>query len=306
MYMFIIKLNSMQGVCMVSPEMRAPEPTMHHVGPLIRARRRELGLTLEALARTVGCAKSYLSTIENERKAPPSQALLLRLERGLQLADGALQTARQWQSMPREMQREMIDLRNERHIAQRLATLLAGTDLDAAHRSGELGRLVGRLSEEPVHGSSIGAPSGLPMQVPLINNVAAGYPRQFTDLDYPARVADAYVSVPEVSDADAFAARVVGDSMEPAYREGDIVVFSPRVDATGGSDCFVRLSEGPPHAGETTFKRVYFEAGVEGESECGQNIRLQPLNSAYPPRVVPREAVEGLYRAVYVIREVGG
>src|SRR6185295_16344626 len=81
----------------------------------------------------------------------------------------------------------------------------------------------------------------LPVQAPLINKVAAGYPTEFTDLGYPARVADEYVSAPGVTDADAFAARVVGDSMMPLYREGDIVVFSPERDTKDGDDCFVRL-----------------------------------------------------------------
>ena len=55
------------------------------------------------------------------------------------------------------------------------------------------------------------------------------------------------------------------------------MVFSPARTVTPGMDCFARLE--PDH--ETTFKRVYFESGPEGE----ELIRLQPLNSAYPPRV---------------------
>ena len=91
--------------------------------------------------------------------------------------------------------------------------------------------------------------------VPVVNSVQAGYPREFTDLGYPARVADDYVAVPGITDPDAFAARVVGDSMEPAYIEGDIVIFSPLVDATDGTDCFVRLVRDD----ETTFKRVFVD-----------------------------------------------
>jgi phage repressor protein C with HTH and peptisase S24 domain len=127
----------------------------------------------------------------------------------------------------------------------------------------------------------------------LINKVAAGYPREFTDLGYPARIADEYVRCPDVTDPDAFAARVVGDSMMPDYREGDVVVFSPTRDVKDGNDCFVRLERDA----ETTFKRVYFE----GEGR----LRLQPLNARYSPRVVNREDVGGLYAAVSVIRRVG-
>ena len=99
------------------------------------------------------------------------------------------------------------------------------------------------------------------------------------------------------SDPDAFAARVVGDSMTPDYREGDVVIFSPARDVKNGSDCFARIWPDD----ETTFKRVFFEAGPAGE----ELIRLQPLNPAYPARVLPREGVVGLFAAVSVMRRIG-
>ena len=91
---------------------------------------------------------------------------------------------------------------------------------------------------------------------------------------------------PDVTDPEAFAARVVGDSMEPDYREGEVVVFSPGLPTPSGSDCFVRLERD----NETTFKRIYLE-------NDGRTIRLQPLNGAYPPRSVDREDVSGLWAA---------
>ncbi|MEM6749919.1 MAG: S24 family peptidase [Planctomycetota bacterium] len=124
---------------------------------------------------------------------------------------------------------------------------------------------------------------------PLINKVAAGHPADFTDLGYPARAADAAAPVPpSMDDPDAFAARVTGDSMEPAYREGDLVIFSPAADVIDGCDCFARLE--PDH--ETTFKRVRLD------DERGL-IRLEPLNPQYPVRELPRERVAGLFRAVW-------
>ena len=125
-----------------------------------------------------------------------------------------------------------------------------------------------------------------PQRVPLINKVAAGYPTGFTDLDYPARVADEYVFAANLDDPDAFAAAVVGESMLTDYREGDIVIFSPLAATQDGCDCFVRLE--PDH--ECTFKRIYFEDGGR--------IRLQPLNPRFASRIVDREEVAGLYRAV--------
>ena len=126
--------------------------------------------------------------------------------------------------------------------------------------------------------------------VPVINKVAAGYPAEFDDLGYPVGFADDYVRCPDIHDPNAFAVRVVGDSMEPKFGEGDIVVFSPSTDVQSGDDCFVRFSM--PH--ETTFKRVFFEA--EGR------IRLQPRNTDYAPLIVDGQRVNGMYRAAIHFR----
>lgn len=292
---------------------------MQTVGGIIRAQRQALGLTLQQVADMVGCTKGYLSSIENNRREnPPSGALLQRIEGALRLPADRLVSVGRWQETPEPVRRRVLDLETDRHMARRLARLLAREGVDRLHRSGELQRLVERLEgDAPPESGKEGVVAKtwralLPMQVPLINKVAAGYPAEFTDLGYPARVADEYVSVPEVSDPDAFAARVVGDSMEPQYREGDIVVFSPLAPTKNGSDCFIRFERNE----ESTFKRVFFEegpsnpprragSGTEGHTE-GARIRLQPLNPAYPARSVDREAVAGMYAAVYVVRAIGG
>ncbi len=122
--------------------------------------------------------------------------------------------------------------------------------------------------------------------VPIINKVAAGYPTDFNDLDYPVGVADDYIRCPDVHDPNAFAVRVVGDSMEPKFREGDIIVFSPATEVRNGDDCFVRFTS--PH--ETTFKRVFFEPN--------NTVRLQPRNDKYPPVMVEGKKINGIYRAI--------
>lgn len=291
---------------------------MQTVGQLIRARRLELGLTLQAIADMAQCTKSYLSTIENDRREhPPSREMLERIERALRMESGRLVSVGMWQSTPKDVRRQVLDFQTRDHLTQRMVDLMKREGLDKAFRSGELKHLVDRLSPDsasdapPPGGgggarkdSAAGASDGrslhelgaLPMQVPVINKVAAGYPREFTDLAYPARIADEYVAVPDVFDGDAFAARVVGDSMMPDYREGDIVVFSPASAVNPGDDCFVRFERDE----ETTFKRVYFEKDAQG----GELIRLQPLNSAYPPKTYPREDVAGMYAAVYAVRAV--
>jgi phage repressor protein C with HTH and peptisase S24 domain len=165
-----------------------------------------------------------------------------------------------------------------------------GKNLDKLYRSGALRkRIEGTLTDKPASLSGpVVAQSRLGPAVPLINKVAAGYPTDFTDLDYPARIADEYVACPALNDPDAFAASVVGESMMPEYREGDIVIFSPLAKVVDGCDCFVRLE--PDH--ETTFKRVFID-------EAEGTIRLQPLNPVFPPVLRRRDEVAGMYRAVW-------
>lgn len=299
-------------------EQREYARTVGGLGTLVRRRRLELDLTLDELAERIGKVKSYVWGIENERRVPPD-AVLRELASALSMDEGVLVRAARWDETPAMVKREMESLRttqeSRRKLAARLIEIVRGSAvgsdgrvrgaLDETYRSGELSRLVDRISPSPesAAGGEVGAaaaselaPASLALEVPLINSVAAGYPREFTDLGYPARVADQYVRCPDVRDADAFAARVVGDSMEPAYQQGDIVVFSPLKAVKNGSDCFARLE--PDH--ETTLKRVYFETDAEGN----ELVRLQPLNSAYPPRVVRREQVAALYAAVSVIKRV--
>ncbi|CAG0981042.1 LexA repressor [Phycisphaerales bacterium] len=290
---------------------------LDRVGVLIRARRTRAELSLQDLADRVGCGRSYLSALENGLRHATVE-VLAKIEEALGAPRGELVEAARWEKTlavgGEPVRQELARLREDQRLARELIAMLGAKKLDEAYRSGALQRVVEKLEGNdaggmkerkaadaarpgPARGNPRGdlAPISRWADVPLINKVAAGYPREFTDLSYPARVADEYVRCPDLQDADAFAARVVGDSMMPVYAEGDIVVFSPAREIKSGMDCFARLE--PDH--ETTFKRVYFEK--EGEHEM---IRLQPLNSEYPPRVVEREMVAGLYAAVSVMRRV--
>ena len=161
-----------------------------------------------------------------------------------------------------------------------------GLDLDAIHQSGLLHHLAEWGADR------VERQAGGVRRVPIINKVAAGYPQEFTDLGYPVGIADEYVTVPlEMDDPNAFAVRVVGDSMEPRYHEGDIVILSPAVQVRTGDDCFVRFAMvGLATDGESTFKRVFFDSE--------DAIRLQPLNERHAPTLVRPADVAGIFRAI--------
>jgi len=248
------------------------------LGQIIRNKREQMDLTLDEVSNRVGFSKPYLSTIETGKvKNPPSDELLTKLERVLEFESGLLLHIAHLERMPSDV-RGVYESREAEN--QRLREFLKKLTKKRKD-DGELRALLANLTT--TDGKSALAAGRL---VPIINKVAAGYPADFNDLDYPVGIADDYVRCPDLHDPNAFAVRVVGDSMEPRFYQGDIVVFSPAVEVRNGDDCFVRFTL--PH--ETTFKRVFFEKD--------NKVRLQPRNERYSPTVVDGHRIDGIYRAI--------
>lgn len=235
-----------------------PDP----VGARLRARRRALGQSLHQVAAAAGCSRSYLSQIENARVPPPAAALLARLELALDFPEGEL-------TGPARAGRRCRNCRPG-----------AGLRRDLARLEGALARLTGWLA---------GAPADEGPRIPVITAPCGESPAPFAAGDGPAE----FIAVPGLRDRGAFAVRLRGDDLEPQYRAGDLVVFSPARPARSGADCFVRLRPD----GRGVFARVYFAAAGP--------VRLHPLIPAHPPRLVPRRKIAGLHPAITVIRSIG-
>ena len=250
------------------------------LGQILRERRREMRLTLDEVANRVAFSKPYLSTIETGRvNNPPSDQLLKRLEKVLKFDSGQLLRLAHLEGMP-------SDVREEYESAEAENLKLRSLMKDLVHKKSSVTRVKRFLAKSKVKVDQAGPTISAGRAVPVINKVLAGYPTDFNDLDYPVGVADDYVRCPDLHDANAFAVRVVGDSMTPKFNEGDIVVFSPAADVNNGDDCFIRFAA--PH--ETTFKRVFFEPKNQ--------IRLQPRNEKYSPTIIDGKRINGIYRAV--------
>lgn len=250
------------------------------LGQIIRKKREQLNLTLDEVSNKTGFSKPYLSTIETDKvKNPPSDQLLSKLERTLKFERGLLLHIAHMERMPSDIRHKYESAQAERQKWRRLVQ-------DLLNKKAKLKELKGLLAKKGLNTRPDALPLAAGRLVPVINKVAAGYPTDFNDLDYPVGVADDYVRCPDLHDPNAFAVRVVGDSMEPKYREGDIVIFSPAAEVHSGDDCFVRFAT--PH--ETTFKRAFFEPD--------DKIRLQPRNDKYSPATVEGKRINGLYRAI--------
>ncbi len=300
---------------------------MEPMGTKIRRQRRRLGFTLDDLAARSGISKPYLSLIETDKVPnPPSDEKLSRLEQVLGFKTGELLTQAHLHRTPSDVRAMLTQLlaAGGNHGADSAATALLDRST-ALLETPQLGTVNGSASGESTKNAepkkngklklgvalddlylsgalrefvdkSAGNVETIPTNVvPVINRVSAGYPKDFTDLSYPKGAADTYLSCPDVSDPDAFAARVHGDSMTPKYRQGDIVIFSPRAPVKNGDDAFVRFNDG-----QTTFKRVFFE-----EDESGANvIRLQPRNEKYRPKTTLAEEITGVWKAVFKYQSV--
>ena len=85
-----------------------------------------------------------------------------------------------------------------------------------------------------------------------------------------------------MSDPNAFAFYVSGDSMTPDFPDGTLLIASPSTQPFDGDCCFVRFSELSKVSG-CTFKKVYF-------TKDGK-VRLVPLNQRYEEQVFSREEI---------------
>ena len=80
--------------------------------------------------------------------------------------------------------------------------------------------------------------------------------------------------------AEPFALMVLGDSMEPEFREGEVILIEPEGLATDGSFVLAQL------AGEWIFRQL---------AKQGEAWQLRALNPAYPPAdIADLAAVKGV------------
>ena len=107
--------------------------------------------------------------------------------------------------------------------------------------------------------------------VPLISWVQAGHWHEPEDHFRPGEGGRTGAS--STKDENAFALRVIGDSMEPEFREGDIVIVSPNTEPVNGDFVIAKV------AGEVTFKQLYIYLN---------KLVLKPLNEIYEPVEIGR------------------
>lgn len=124
-----------------------------------------------------------------------------------------------------------------------------------------------------------------PNRLPLLSKIPGGPAIPFTDGEYPAGFGGEFIDRGDITDPNAFALIVEGDSMSPRINNGDIVIVSPNARMISRAIAAVSYGEE-----ERTLKRVVWL----GNSK----VLLQPENETYQPVVLDESDVRIIGRVV--------
>lgn len=122
--------------------------------------------------------------------------------------------------------------------------------------------------------------------IPLIGLARAGKGGFFDDAGFPVGGGWEQIAFPKVDDANAYALEITGDSMEPVYRDGDVIVVSPNAQVRRGDRVVVKTRDG-----EVLAKVL--------ARQTARTVELASFNPAHPPLTVPAEAVAWMARILW-------
>jgi len=122
--------------------------------------------------------------------------------------------------------------------------------------------------------------------VPLLGFAEAGAGGYFDDGGFPAGEGWDEIAFPAVTDEHAYALEVSGQSMEPAYRDGDIILVSPSAPIRRGDRVVVRTKDGEVLAKELKRKTA-------------KSIELKSLNAQHPDRTLAASDVLWIARILW-------
>ncbi|MBR1213156.1 helix-turn-helix transcriptional regulator [Bradyrhizobium sp. JYMT SZCCT0180] len=122
--------------------------------------------------------------------------------------------------------------------------------------------------------------------VPMLGLAQAGSSGHFDDSGFPAGKGWDEVALPAAGDEHAYALEISGDSMKPAYRDGDIIVVSPGTPIRRGDRVVLKTSDG-----EVLVKEL--------KRRTTRTLELQSLNPAQADRALDADDVEWIARIVW-------
>ncbi len=123
-------------------------------------------------------------------------------------------------------------------------------------------------------------------RIPLIGLAQAGSEGFFDDGGYPVGGSWDEVGLPEVADPNAYALEVSGDSMEPVFRDGDLVIVSPNAPIRRGDRVVLRTVKGEVMAKQLTRRSA-------------RRVDVRSLNPDYPDYTFDLMEVAWMHRIVW-------
>lgn len=218
---------------------------------ILDRRMRELGLNYADLAARINKSSVYVSRIVQGRVVPSDEVLYL-LCSALELDLARVVLLAHEEKAPSEVKPVFARLR--RHGPEEFLG-----DVDSFDNL-ELSRL------------------GRAAAVPVVGLVQAGAFSASEDGGFPAGAADAFVYTDQKA-RNLFAVRVINDSMEPEFHEGDVLIVNPNLTPQSGDYVIAKL----PAENEATFKKLVVHDKL---------VILRPLNPRYADIVLDAKKVE--------------
>jgi len=207
---------------------------MDRFSGLMERQRKKLGLNYSKIADEIGISAVYISQILRGQRIPKDE-ILVKLSEVLSLDPSQVLRLAHYEKAP-ETARKYLEQSSQM------------TSLEKFDNVGPY-------------------PLGKGQRIPVLGWVQAGKfsPSESADLN-PLSPDDYIYS--DLLGHNLFALRVENDSMEPLFREGDIIVINPNLKPKSGDYVIARLK----NRGEVTFKKLIIK---------DQRVLLRPLNTNY-------------------------
>lgn len=124
-------------------------------------------------------------------------------------------------------------------------------------------------------------------EVPLVGTTQAGPDRQWLEEGYPVGYGDQYLDVP-AKDPCAYALRVRGASMDPAIKEGKVLLVYPLQEPIPDDDVVVATTDG-----DVMVKKLAYQRAGE--------VALDSINNGYPRIVLNVDEIEYIHVVIGVM-----
>jgi phage repressor protein C with HTH and peptisase S24 domain len=123
-------------------------------------------------------------------------------------------------------------------------------------------------------------------QIPLLGLARAGKGGYFDDSGFPAGTGWEEIDVPGVTDQNAYALEITGDSMQPVYREGDTIIVSPSATVRKGDRVVVKTADGQVMA------KIM-------QRQTAKTLELASFNPEHPTKTLDMKDVDWVARILW-------